>query len=348
MGTEQHMHDEKFMKRALELATLGLGSVSPNPMVGCVIVHDNKIIGEGWHRKFGGPHAEVNAVSQVSHTQLLKESTVYVSLEPCAHFGKTPPCADMLIANDVRKVVISNIDPNPVVRGKGIARLRAAGVEVVEGVLEKEGREMNKRFFASMEKKRPYIILKWAQTADGFIAMENFDSRWISNRYSRILVHKWRGEEDAVLVGTRTALHDDPQLNVRDWIGRNPLRVVIDRSLKLSPHLKVFDGSSKTICYNFLTNKSLTNTEFVQIGEKDFLHGLLHDLHQRNIQSLMIEGGSETFQAFLTNDLWDEARVFYADTFFEKGIRAPQLTGKPSASEVIGGDTLKMFYRTAV
>src|SRR5882672_8135505 len=204
--------DELFMQRALELAQLGIGYVSPNPRVGCVIVHENKIIGEGWHRKFGEAHAEVNAINSVKEQSLLKESTVYVNLEPCSHFGKTPPCVDLLIEHHVKKVVIGNLDINPLVQGQGIKKLKDAGIETLTGVLEKEGHELNKRFFTFIEKQRPYIILKWAQTSDEFIAQKNFESKWISNEFSRQLVHRWRSEEDALLVGTRTASHDNPSL----------------------------------------------------------------------------------------------------------------------------------------
>jgi diaminohydroxyphosphoribosylaminopyrimidine deaminase / 5-amino-6-(5-phosphoribosylamino)uracil reductase len=239
-----------FMQRALDLAALGRGTVSPNPMVGCVIVHQNKIIGEGYHQQYGGAHAEPNAINSVRDKDLLSQSTLYVTLEPCAHWGKTPPCANLLIEMKVRKVVIATKDANPEVGGKGIYLLKEAGIEVITGVLEDQARELNKRFFTSMEKQRPYVILKWAQTRDGFIARENFDSKWISNSYSRQLVHKWRSEEDAIMVGTQTARYDNPMLNVRDWTGRNPLRIVLDRHMSLKSELHLFDGSQPTLRYN--------------------------------------------------------------------------------------------------
>ncbi len=237
--------DELFMQRAIELAQLGIGAVSPNPRVGCLVVHDNKIIGEGWHQKFGEAHAEVNAINSVKDLSLLKESTIYVNLEPCSHEGKTPPCSDLLIKHQVKKVVIANTDTNPLVAGRGVEKLKKAGIAIMTGVLEKEGRELNRRFFTFMEKKRPYIILKWAQTSDGFIAQKNFESKWITNELSRQLVHRWRSEEDAVLVGTRTASHDNPSLTVRDWSGRNPTRIVIDRFLRLNDKLQLFDKKEK-------------------------------------------------------------------------------------------------------
>jgi diaminohydroxyphosphoribosylaminopyrimidine deaminase / 5-amino-6-(5-phosphoribosylamino)uracil reductase len=338
--------DDLFMQRALELAQLGMGAVSPNPLVGCVIVQDGKIIGEGRHEHYGHAHAEVNAVAAVKDKSELKNSTVYVNLEPCAHVGKTPPCADMLLQHHVKKVVIANVDTNPLVGGKGIEKLRAAGIEVVTGVREQEGRELNKRFFTFMEKKRPYIILKWAQTADGFIARENFDSKWISNEQSRQLVHKWRSEEDAVLVGSLTALHDNPALTVRDWVGRNPVRIVVDRNLKLPSSLQLFDGSVNTLCYNLHKTAHTQNLAFVKLPEKDFLKLLLNDLYERKIQSLMIEGGAVTLQNFVKVRLWDEARVFTAPMTFGTGIPAPKINGNIITQETVQNDTLEVYSNT--
>jgi len=343
MNLHDHHTDELFMRRAQELATLGKGAVSPNPLVGCVIVHAEKIIGEGWHAAYGNAHAEVNAVKAVADKSLLRESTVYVNLEPCAHFGKTPPCADLLISHRIKRVVVSNIDPNPLVDGGGVKKLREAGVEVVTGVLEKAGRDLNKRFFTAMEKKRPYIILKWAQTADGFIARENYDSKWISNAHSRQLVHKWRSEEDAVLVGTKTVFHDNSQLNVREWTGRNPTRIVIDRFLKLSPKLHVFDRAQRTIVYNVLKHEERADLVLARVDESDFLNGLISDLHKRNIQSVLVEGGAQTLQSFIDAGLWDEARVFISPHTFGKGIRSPQCHGNLISSESVLTDTLSIY-----
>ncbi|MGM9510624.1 bifunctional diaminohydroxyphosphoribosylaminopyrimidine deaminase/5-amino-6-(5-phosphoribosylamino)uracil reductase RibD [Larkinella sp. GY13] len=244
------------MSRALELAKLGRGHVSPNPMVGCVIVHNQRIIGEGWHRQYGGPHAEVNAVRAVTDESLLPESTVYVTLEPCSHFGKTPPCADLLIAKRVKKVIVCNDDPNPLVAGKGLAKLRAAGIEVETGLLAERGRELNRRFFTFIEQQRPYLILKWAETADGFMAPADFRPIPISSPLSRQLVHKWRTEEDAIMVGTNTARHDNPQLNARLWSGRNPVRIVIDKHLQLPTSLHLFDGLQPTLVYTIVVKKN--------------------------------------------------------------------------------------------
>lgn len=332
------------MQRALDLAQLSRGSVSPNPLVGCIIVHNNSIIGEGRHELYGGAHAEVNAVASVTDQSLLKDSTVYVNLEPCSHHGKTPPCADMLIRHQVKKVVIANVDPNPLVRGKGIEKLKAAGIEVITGMLESQGRELNKRFFTFMEKKRPYLILKWAETADGFIARENFDSKWISNEQSRQLVHKWRTEEDAVLVGTATAQYDNPALTVRDWTGRNPTRIVIDRYGTLSRTLTLFDGQQPTLCYTTIKSEVHKNLEFIKLNESTFQQALLADLFKRNIQSVIVEGGSTTLQQFINSGLWDEARVFTSDQEFGSGIPAPQFNGNLIAREAVLTDTL-VYYQ---
>lgn len=331
------------MQRAFDLALNGIGHVSPNPLVGCVIVHNDKIIGEGWHQKYGEAHAEVNAINTVESKALLKEATVYVTLEPCSHFGKTPPCADLLIYSRVKKVVIANVDTNPKVAGEGIKRMRAAGIEVVTGILDKEGRGFNKRFFTLIEKKRPYIVLKWAQTTDGFIARLNRDSKWISNEYSRQLVHKWRTEEDAIVVGTKTAEFDNPQLNVRDWTGRNPVRIVIDRFLKLPESLHLFDRSQKTICYNLLKHEEHGNLLLVRIPEENFLEELVKDLYKRNVQSIIVEGGAQTLQSFIDAKLWDEARVFIGDKSFDKGIKAPIFEGKMVSEESIFSDRLVVY-----
>jgi diaminohydroxyphosphoribosylaminopyrimidine deaminase / 5-amino-6-(5-phosphoribosylamino)uracil reductase len=293
------------MQRALQLAEIGRGNVSPNPMVGCVIVHNGLIIGEGWHQKYGDWHAEVNAVESVVDKTLLQEATVYVTLEPCSHFGKTPPCADLLVKHQVKKVVICNFDPNPLVAGKGIKKLQDAGIEAVTGVLEENGRKLNARFFTVIEKKRPYIILKWAETADGFIAGENFEQVKISNALSHKLSHKWRSEEDAIMVGTNTALYDNPQLNVRNWTGRNPIRIVIDRNGRLPKNLHLFDDSVKTI---ILKNP-------LQLDE----------LQKEKIQSVIIEGGTKLLQSFIDVQFFDEIRVFSSQKQLYKGILAPIL-----------------------
>jgi diaminohydroxyphosphoribosylaminopyrimidine deaminase/5-amino-6-(5-phosphoribosylamino)uracil reductase len=316
--------DEQFMRRCFDLALRGIGSVSPNPLVGCVITHNNEIIGEGWHKKYGGPHAEVNAVASVADKNLLPVSTVYVNLEPCSHHGKTPPCADMLVAHHVKKVVISNVDSNELVAGKGIEKLRNAGIEVVTSVLESEGRYLNRRFFTFMEQRRPYIILKWAQTSDGFMSRDSNDPSKISNELTQQLVHRWRTEEDAFLVGTQTAATDNPKLNVREWTGRDPVRVVIDRNGRLDRSLHLFDGTQPTIVYENFS-------------------GIADDLFRRKIQSLVVEGGATTLNLFIASGLWDEARVFVAPIEFHDGLKAPTLSGRQTVSNI--GDNKLLLYQ---
>jgi diaminohydroxyphosphoribosylaminopyrimidine deaminase / 5-amino-6-(5-phosphoribosylamino)uracil reductase len=332
--------DEQFMKRTFELALNGVGAVSPNPRVGCVIVHDGKIVGEGWHQKYGEAHAEINAIQSMSDPSVLNDCTVYVNLEPCSHMGKTPPCADKLIQQRVKKVVVSTLDTNPMVGGNGLKKLRDAGIEVVLGVLEKQGRELNKRFFTFVEKKRPYVILKWAQTSDGFIARPNHESKWISNEHSRQLVHQWRSEEDAALVGTQTAAYDNPALTVREWSGRNPVRIVIDRFLRLPESLQLFDRTEKTICYNLLKHEEHTNLVLVRLPEEDFIDQLILDIYKRNIQSAIVEGGAQTLQSFIEKNLWDEARVFTSTRCFGHGISAPSIGGAKILSTTVFDDEL--------
>jgi diaminohydroxyphosphoribosylaminopyrimidine deaminase/5-amino-6-(5-phosphoribosylamino)uracil reductase len=340
--------DERYMQRCFDLALNGAGLVSPNPLVGCVITNNGEIIGEGWHKKYGGPHAEVNAVASVKDRTLLQSSTVYVNLEPCSHFGKTPPCADMLVDRRVKKVVLSNIDSNKLVSGKGIEKLRKAGIEVVTGVLEAEGRDLNRRFFTYIETGRPYIILKWAQTSDGFISKSSNDASRISNEFSRQLVHRWRTEEDAFLVGTQTAAIDNPRLNVREWAGRNPLRVVIDRSLRLDQSLHLFDRQQPTICYNTIKNEDNANLTFVKIEADDFCLAVARDLRGRKVQSVVVEGGSETLGLFISSGLWDEARVLISAIAYGDGLKAPLLPGEPASSTDVGGDTLLMYQNFSV
>lgn len=339
---------EKHILRALQLAQNGLGTVSPNPLVGCVIVYDDKIIGEGWHQKFGEPHAEVNAINSVKNKELLSKSTLYVTLEPCSHFGKTPPCADLIIKHKIPKVVVCNLDPFEKVNGSGVQKLKDAEIEVVINVLAEEGLQLNKRFFTSIQKKRPFVILKWAQTQDGFIARENFDSKWISNATSRKLVHKWRTEEDAILVGFNTALHDNPQLTARDWKGKNPIRIVLDKQLALPQTHFLFDNTVKTICFNSLKNEVTHQTEWVKIPCIDVEKEVLNALYKRNIQSLIVEGGSKTLQGFMDKELWDEARVFIGEKTFGSGIKAPIITASTCLSQKIDNNTLNIYKQFTI
>lgn len=333
--------DEIFMTRAMELAKLGIGSVSPNPLVGCVVVCDDQIIGEGWHQEYGKAHAEVNAINSVKDKDKLKESTVYVNLEPCSHFGKTPPCADLLVKCEIKRVVVANTDPNPKVSGRGLRRLRDANIQVDTGVLAEQGKELNKRFFSSIVKGRPYVILKWAETSDGFIAREDYDSKWISNEFSRQLVHKWRAEEGAILVGKNTAKYDNPSLTVRDWNGKNPIRIIIDHELTLEQKLNLFDQSVPTICYNSI--KDFENgVSYVSLPDEEFLQSLLIDVNKRGINSVIIEGGAKTLADFIEQNLWDEARVFISKQNFETGISAPSIRGV-AEEEIIHTDRLLIY-----
>ena len=326
MGT-----DEKFMSRCHDLAKLGIDRTAPNPMVGCVIVYDEKIIGEGYHRKFGEAHAEVNAINSVTNHKLLKESTLYVNLEPCSHFGKTPPCTDLIISKNIPRVVIGCVDSFSQVSGRGIKKLKQTGCNVTVSVLEKESRELNKRFFTFNEKKRPYIILKWAQTLDGFIdvirtADNQIEPTWITNEYSRILVHKWRSQEPAIMVGTKTAEKDNPKLNVRDWTGTNPIRIVLDRQLRLSKNLNLFDKTIHTIIFTENDKKSLKNIDYIKINfSKNIIPQILDYLYQIKVQSIIVEGGEKLIMSFVNQNIWDEARVFVGNKFFYKGIKAPSI-----------------------
>ncbi|MBW3469122.1 bifunctional diaminohydroxyphosphoribosylaminopyrimidine deaminase/5-amino-6-(5-phosphoribosylamino)uracil reductase RibD [Arthrospiribacter ruber] len=335
--------DVQYMRRALDLAELGRGSVSPNPMVGCVVVHQDRIIGEGYHMKYGGPHAEPNAIASVKNKELLSKSTVYVTLEPCSHWGKTPPCADLLIERKVKKVIIAAVDSNPLVGGRGIQKLRDAGVEVVQGIMEKEAIELNKRFFTFIQKKRPFIILKWAETQDGFVARENYDSKWISNPYSRQLVHKWRSEEDAIMVGTLTAKYDNPRLDVREWTGKNPIRVLIDRNLSLPNDLHLFDQKIPTLCYHQSDRSDQENLSFIKLKDGFDLEDVLQDLYSKKIQSIIIEGGAKILNKLISKNLWDEARVFTSNVCFGTGIHAPQMKGRSFDQISMQGDHLKIF-----
>jgi diaminohydroxyphosphoribosylaminopyrimidine deaminase/5-amino-6-(5-phosphoribosylamino)uracil reductase len=336
--------NERYMSRALELAELGKGAVSPNPMVGCVIVLQDKIIGEGYHQLYGGPHAEVNAINSVKTPADLSLSTAYVTLEPCAHWGKTPPCAHLLVEKGIRKVVIAALDSNPLVAGKGVDILQKAGIEVVTGILESRARIQNKRFFTQQEKQRPYVILKWAQSQDGFLAKEDYSSKWISNTQSRQLVHKWRAEEDAILVGKNTALHDNPSLTVRDWTGKNPIRIVLDPLLKLPNDLHLYDRQVPTLCFNTVKAGLVQNLEWVKISTQFEVSEILAELNQRKIQSLIVEGGAFVINQFIKENLWDEARVFTGPVNFESGILAPILPAKPQETISIQEDLLYIYH----
>lgn len=335
------------MMRCFDLATKGLGYAAPNPVVGCVIVNNNIIIGEGWHQAFGKEHAEVNAINCISDKNLLKFSTLYVNLEPCAHFGKTPPCTDLIIENKIPHVVIGCKDSFAEVNGRGIEKLKAAGIKVETGILEKESRELNKRFFIYQEKKRPYIILKWAQTADGFIASENHNetTRWISNEQSRMLVHKWRGEETAIMVGANTVSRDNPGLNVRYFAGKNPLRIIIDKNLDSPSNSKVYTDGGATVVLNTIKTETYQNVLFKKIDlNLDAVQNILSALYAMQVQSVLVEGGRMLLQSFIENKLWDEARVFVSDKVkFIAGTAAPIIKGRKLSEEKILNDTLYYY-----
>lgn len=342
--------DEIYIQRCLELAQNGLGSVAPNPMVGCVIVHDNSIIGEGFHTAFGGPHAEINALNSVKNRELLRNSTLYVNLEPCCHHGKTPPCTDRIIAEHIPRVVIGMKDPFPKVAGKGIRILQNAGITVKSGVLETESQALNKRFIRYYTSQRPYVILKWAQTLDGFIDKKRQSNEphinWITDENTRILVHKWRTEEQAVMVGGNAATKDNPQLTVRDWIGNNPIRVVIDHTGNLDEKLNIFNEAAETMIFTPLNKSYGSKTKAIVTDfSVDVLPFVFKTLYEHNIQSIIIEGGRKLLTSVIKARLWDEARIFTGNTYFFNGIKAPGINGHIHSIEHIGKDVLAVIFR---
>ena len=340
------MDDIHFMRRALQLAALGGVDAAPNPMVGAVIVHNDIIIGEGYHRKCGEAHAEVNAVASVDDKLLLSESTMYVTLEPCAHHGKTPPCADLLVRYKFKRVVIACVDTFSEVAGRGIERLKENGIEVIVGVLEDEARNLNKRFFCFHERKRPYVILKWAQTKDGFIDRLPTDRltgvNWITQPETRLITHQWRASEQAILVGWRTIQNDDPTLNVREVEGKSPHRYVLDPNCSSNPTSKVYtDGYPTTVFVRKNKfNDQFSSVDVIELQEDFSLETILHELYKRNHISVFVEGGKYTLQQFLDASIWDEAHVFIGDARFEKGVEAPHITIQPLTQVSLGKDQL--------
>ncbi|MBT6650400.1 MAG: bifunctional diaminohydroxyphosphoribosylaminopyrimidine deaminase/5-amino-6-(5-phosphoribosylamino)uracil reductase RibD [Flavobacteriales bacterium] len=338
-------NEEFFMQRCIELASKAMGCASPNPMVGSVIVYNNKIIGEGYHEKYSSHHAEVNAINSVKDKSLLFKSTLYVNLEPCAHFGKTPPCSDLIIQNKIPEVVIGCVDTFSEVSGKGIERMRSVGIDVKVGVLENESRELNKRFFTFHEKKRPYIILKWAESKDGFIAPKNQTKPfWMTSSESKKLAHKWRAEEDAILVGRITAEKDNPSLTVREVEGSNPIRIVIDIDLKLSADFNLFNNDAKTIVFNQLKSEENNSNNYIKINFNNLTKNILQELHKQNIQSIIIEGGTITLQSFIDKNLWDEARIFTTKKTLTEGVKPPTIEGEIISEDETGGDRFKILY----
>lgn len=338
------------MKFALQIAEKGRGNVAPNPMVGCVIVKDDKVIAEGYHKQYGGPHAEVNAINSLPSNFDFTDCTLYVNLEPCSHYGKTPPCSDLIISKKFKRVVVGNLDTNPLVAGKGIQKLKDSGIEVFSGVINSEARELNKRFFWFHEKKQPYVILKWAETKDGFISREplpaNKEDNWISSIESKKLVHQWRSEEQAIMIGTNTVIIDDPELTTRLVEGNSPVRIVIDRELKLQSSSKVFSSEGKVIIITEKDRLNTTNITYCKINfGKDFVNSLLKALFELSIQSIIIEGGSTLLNSFIEAGLWNEARIFVGTKEFKNGIKAP-LFNKANAEELaIGADKLYIIKK---
>lgn len=336
------------MQRCLELAQNGDGNVAPNPLVGCVIVHEGRIIGEGFHRQYGGPHAEPNAINSIENPALLRSSTLYVNLEPCAHHGKTPPCADLIVNSGIPKVVIANRDPFEAVDGKGIERLKNAGVEVITGVCEAEGRHLNRRFFTFHEQKRPYILLKWAQTANGLIDIDRTagaeGSAWITHPNTRKLVHQWRSRHAAILVGSKTVKTDNPELTVRDVAGKQPLRVVLDPHGEVQDaSLRIYNDAAPTLYVGQKWPDATVDT--LEASGASLITPVLDELYRRNIQSVLIEGGKYTLEQFITAGLWDEARVLTGQTVFASGAFAPKITASKTESFDFGPDRITTYFK---
>lgn len=349
---DRNTEHEKYMRRCFELARKGIGKTGLNPMVGSVIVRNGRIIGEGFHREYGGPHAEVNAINSVKDQALLQESTIYVSLEPCAHFGKTPPCSLLIREKKIPRVVIAMMDPHPEVSGKGKTILEEAGIEVISGILEKEAKFLNRRFLVNQTSKRPYVILKWAQSSDGFIDKlrkpgDPLEPNWITNQTSRMLVHKWRAEESGIIAGVNTVLTDNPALNVRDWTGKCPVRIVIDRKNRISENFKIKDDTEKTWIFTGEKKKGKgINTEYFTVNENFSLESFLKRLLTMGISSLIVEGGHFLLDHFISNDLWDEARVFTGQLKFEKGVPAPKIKENNHFFDVFRNNKLQIKVKS--
>jgi diaminohydroxyphosphoribosylaminopyrimidine deaminase/5-amino-6-(5-phosphoribosylamino)uracil reductase len=345
------MTDEFYIKRCLELAELGLGHVSPNPMVGCVIVLNDEIIAEGYHKAYGEAHAEPNAINVALQKfgteaiEILKRATVYVSLEPCAHYGKTPPCADLLVKHQVKKVVIGHTDPFAGVNGKGILKLKEAGIEVITDVLKEECYNLNKRFFTRVIKQRPYIILKWAETQNGYFGSLENKQQWITGTLAKKMAHKWRTEEDAILIGKQTALIDNPNLTSRDWPGKNPIRLVIDKNLDIPTDFNIYDTEAKTFIFNEVKTDVEGNIHYIQMEDMNFYlpQKIAFQLYLMDIQSVIIEGGANILNQFINANLWDEARVFKASQSWDNGIAAPKINGEITAQTTLNDDLLTIY-----
>ncbi len=346
--------DQHYMQRCLELASKGRERVKPNPMVGCVIVYKGKIIGESYHKEYGKPHAEVNAINAVKDQQLLKDATLYVNLEPCAHHGKTPPCSDLIIRKEIKRVVIGCQDSFAKVAGKGIQKMQKAGIQVEVGILEKESLALNKAFFKFHSLKRPYIILKWAQTLDGFIdikrkAQDPIGINWITHPNLKLPVHKWRNEEMAILVGAGTATNDNPQLNTRDWYGKNPIRILFAEAEKIIPSWHLLDNTIPTLVF---TDSAIANKTNITYYNIDFnnkpIQQMLDILYTNDIQSIIVEGGQKTLQSFIDTNQWDEARVLIGDKTFGEGLKAPILNFRHQQSYRFSSDTILYYSNISI
>lgn len=342
--------DELYMRRCLQLAQQAEGQTAPNPMVGAVLVHNGVIIGEGYHHRCGLPHAEVNAIASVKNPEFLPQSTLYVSLEPCSHYGKTPPCAKLIIEKRIPRVVVGMGDPNEKVNGRGIAMLREAGVEVIEHVLEPECRWLNRRFITFHTKKRPFILLKWAQTADGFIDKIRDDASTpplrISNEVTKTLNHQIRSVESAILIGTNTALLDNPHLTSRKWGNRNPVRMVVDRSLRIPADYRLLDDSAPTVVFNAKKDETIGNISYVRLDfERNIVPQMVDYLYQHELQSVIVEGGRQLLQSFIDLDLWDEARIETSPVTIGDGVKAPKFPMKPTKIELFGQNEMRIFSR---
>lgn len=334
------------MQRCLQLAEQGLGHTASNPLVGAVLVHQGQIVSEGYHEQYGQAHAEVNAIKHLKNQEILKDCTLYVNLEPCSHFGKTPPCSDLIIEKGIKKVVVANLDTNPLVSGKGIEKLKNAGIEVTTGILDQEARSLNKRFFTFQEKKRPYIILKWAQTADGFISRnplpKHKEDNWITGSEAKKLVHLWRSQEQSIMVGTNTAKVDNPELTTRLVNGHNPIRIVIDQHLSLSTELNLFNSAAKTTVFTALKKENTSHLFYQTIDfTQDIIPQILNHLFLEKISSVIIEGGTQLLQSFIDKELWDEARIFVNPNLnFVSGLKAPDFDFSNTSPLPIGADLL--------
>lgn len=346
--------DMKYMRRCLDLASKAEGMTYPNPMVGSVIVHEGAIIGEGYHVKSGGPHAEVIAIGSVKNKELLASSTIYVSLEPCSHFGKTPPCADLIVAHNIPVIVVGTTDTSSKVSGKGLSKLKAAGCKVIVGVAEDECRRINRRFFTFHEKKRPYITLKWAQSADGFIDINRENvyrsgPGWITGKSERILVHKWRASEQAILVGAETVRVDNPLLNVREWKGNDPLRIILSGTGSLPAKLSMNDLPGSQVIFSFYPEKiEMPGSVFIRLNQNESSAlQILDYLYRCDIQSIFIEGGAKILTHFISSGLWDEARIFYGDQLFRNGVKAPEINGRLISKTKFSKSTLEILLNNS-